>query len=270
MRGVVGRDGGAAFVARNVDQLGLLAVRRGPVVVAAGSIRADAAGALVGIDVRTLGIDLVVLARIVVDRLAGFGIDALGPGDFLDVLHRLDELAAAAVERVIVAVAAGMRDDLAVLAVHLGVDKDVGAGLVIIAVVVRRVLVPPGDLAARRVEGDRARRVEIVAGAALRIIARHRIAGAPIGQIALRIVGAGDIERAAAGLPGVVLVLPGLVPGLARCRDRMGLPQHVAGLGIERGDPVAHAAIAARGADDDLVLERERRGGDEHLRVVAQ
>src|SRR5262249_55557223 len=247
-----------------------LAVGRRPIVVAAGSVRTYAARALVGIDLRPFGIDLEVLALIVLDGLAGLGIDALRPGHVLDVLHRLDELPAAAIEGVIEAVATGMRDDLAVLAVHLGVDQDVGAGLVIVAVVIRRVLVPPRDLAVRRIECDRARRIEIVAGPALRIVARHRIAGAPIGQIGLWIVGAGDIEGAAAGLPGVVLVLPGLVPRFARSGNGISPPQHVAGPGIERGNPVARSTIATGGADDDFVLERQRRSGDEHLRAVAQ
>ena len=48
-----------------------------------------------------------------------------------------------AVERVVEAVAAGVGQDLAVLAVDLGVDQDVGAGLVIVHRVVRRVLVVP-------------------------------------------------------------------------------------------------------------------------------
>src|SRR5262249_22474611 len=100
---------------------------------------------------------------------------------------------------------------------------------------------------------------EVVAGPIGRVVFRRGIAGAPIGDVGVGIVGAGDIERAAAGPPGVVLVLPGLVAGLAGAGDRERLPFDVAGLRIERRDPVAHAAVAAGGADDDLVLERERR-----------
>src|SRR5947207_12268241 len=146
-----------------------------------------------------------------------------------------------------------MRDDLAVLAVDLGVDKDVGAGLVIVAIVVRRVLVPPRDLAAGRVEGDRAVGVEIVAGAEGRIVGRDRIARAPIGQVGRRIVGPGAVEGAASGLPGIDLVLPGLAAGLARRRDRIGLPQDVAGFGVKRGEPAPQATVAAGAADQDGV-----------------
>src|SRR5262249_17824660 len=136
--------------------------------------------------------------------------------------------------------------------------QDVGAGLVVVAIVVRRVLVPPRDLAGRRVEGDRARGVEIVAGPVAGVIARRRIARAPVGQIRGGVVGGGPKKGAAAGRPGVVLVLPGFAAGLAGGRDRVGLPAHLSGPGIERRDPVAHALIASGGADDERVAERDR------------
>src|SRR5437763_12648837 len=107
-----------------------------------------------------------------------------------------------------------MGKNLSVLAVDLGVDQDVGAGLVVVPIVVRRVLMPPGDLAAARVEGDGARGVEIVARPERGIVGRYRIAGAPIGQVVGRIVSPGAVERAAAGQVGVDLVLPGLAAGL--------------------------------------------------------
>src|SRR5207237_24061 len=81
--------------------------------------------------------------------------DALGPGHLLDVLRGLEELAAAALKGVVEAVAAGMRDDLAVLAVDFRVDQDVGAGLVVVAIVVGRVLVSSRNLAGSGIEGDR-------------------------------------------------------------------------------------------------------------------
>ena len=64
-----------------------------------------------------------------------------------------------AIENVIEAIAARVRDDLAVLAVDLGIDEDVSAGLVVVTVVVRCVLEMPSDLAVRRIVGDGARRV---------------------------------------------------------------------------------------------------------------
>ena len=128
----------------------------------------------------------------------------------------------------------------------------------------------PRHLAGRGVERDRAVGEEVVARPIGGIVARRGVARSPIGQVGRRIVGAGDVERAAAGLPGVGLVLPGLAAGLARRRDRERLPFELAGLGVERGDPAAHAVVAAGAADDDLVLERERRGGDLHAVLVVQ
>src|SRR5262249_849334 len=97
---------------------------------------------------------------------------------------------------------------------------------------------------------------------------RHRVAGAPDHLVARHVVGAGHPHGATAGLPGVVLVLPRFAARLARRRDDVVLPNHLAGGGVERGDEVAHALIAAGGADDDLVLDRERRGGDLQVRLA--
>jgi hypothetical protein len=99
------------------------------------------------------------------------------------VLGRVEELPVEPVEGVFEAVAPRVRQDLAVLAVDLGVDDDVAAGLVVVAVVVGRVLVEPPDLAGCGVEGDRARRIEVVAGTIGGVVGRNRIAGAPIGEV---------------------------------------------------------------------------------------
>src|SRR5262249_59312031 len=104
--------------------------------------------------------------------------------------------------------------------------------------------------------------VEVVAGPIGGVEHRHRIAGAPDHLVTGDVVGAGHPHGAAAGLPGVVLVLPGFAARLARCRHHVFAPQQLAGRGIERGDEVAHAAVATGGTDDDLVLDRERRCGE--------
>src|ERR1019366_2218513 len=175
MHGQIGRDRGAAFQRRDVDQLGLLAVGGRPVIGAAGGVWADAPRHLVVVRIGRLGVELEVLGGIVFDRLAGLGIDALGPGHLIDMLGGLEELAVAAVENVFKAVAARMGDDLAILAVHLGVEQDVGAGLVVVAVVVGRVLEIPADLAVGGIEREHARGVEVVARTARRVIARNRV-----------------------------------------------------------------------------------------------
>src|SRR5215510_10623767 len=162
---------------------------------------------------------------IVFDRLAGFRIDALRPVQVVHVLAALDEAAVAAVERVEEAVAAEMGDDLAILAV----DRD------------------------RRVG------VEIVAGSRLRIVDRDGISGAPDRELRRRVVGAGLPQSAAAGLPGIGLVLPGLAAGIAGLRHHVPAPELVAGLGVERGKPAAGLGVAGAVGDQHLAFGGDRR-----------
>src|SRR6202043_3025768 len=100
----------------------------------------------------------------------------------------------------------------------------------------------------------------IVAWACLRIHLRYRIAGAPDGETGRRIVGAGLPDAAAAGLPGICLVLPGFAARLARLGYHIPAPQLVAGLGVERREPAAGEPVAGAVGDDDLALDNERRG----------
>src|SRR5262249_16451372 len=72
----------------------------------------------------------------------------------------------------------------------------------------------------------------------------------------------------AAGLPGVVVVLPGLGTGLAGRRHGVFAPQHFAGRAIERGNEIAHSTIAAGSADHDLVLDGQRRRRERQFRVA--
>src|ERR1700730_12437240 len=157
---------------------------------------------------------------------------------------------------------------MAGLAVDLAVDQDVGAFLVVIPVVAGRELEVPVHLAVIGVPGDHGVSVEVVAGAVGGIEHRNRIAGAPDHLVRGDVVGPGHPHGAAAGLPGVVLVLPGFAAGLAGRRDRVFAPFELAGLGVEPGDIIAHAAIAAGRPDDDLVLDGERRRRDLHVRLL--
>src|SRR5262249_43032926 len=205
-------------------------------------------------------IDLDIPAWIVVERLAGLRIDALGPVHLLDRLRGFEKLPVDAIEGVCEAVTARMEQDLPILTVYPGVDENVAAGLVVVAVIVGRVLVIPPDLAGRGIEGDCAVGVEIVARTIACIKGRYRVAGAPIGQVGDGVIGARAVERAATGAPRIVLVLPGLAAGLARRRDRKRLPKQVAAPGIKRSEPTPRAMVAARGGHQDCVLLSERRG----------
>src|SRR4029077_15584935 len=155
MRGLVGHDIGAAFIAGDVEQLGLLAVGRRPEVGAAVYVGAgvlENVGAAFPLDREVLH----VLARVVVDGLAGLGIDAFGPGDLLRILCRLQELAALPIQGVVEAVAIGVDEKLAILVIDLAVDDDLRAGGIVVAIVVGGVLEEPLHLASRSIEGDRA------------------------------------------------------------------------------------------------------------------
>ena len=120
------------------------------------------------------------------------------------------------------------------------------------------VLEVPLDRAGVRVDRDRRRGVEVVAGTLIAEPGRA-VAGAPEGHVALGIVGAGHPDRGAAVLPGVAF--PGVVTGLARAGDGVGLPDLLAALGIVGGDEAAHAELAARDADHDLAVHDQRRHG---------
>src|SRR5262249_11800936 len=72
-------------------------------------------------------------------------------------------------------------------------------------------------------------------------------------------------HRTAAGLPGVVLVLPGFGARLTGRRDYVVAPDELAGRGIDGGNEIAHAAIAAGSPKDDLVLDGERRRRESQL-----
>src|SRR5256714_1902401 len=258
----------ATFVAGDVEQFCLLAVGGRPEIGAAVHVGAGVAHhRAVALPVVVEGLH--VLGRIVVDRLAGFRVDALGPGHLGRILHGVEELAVRAIERVVEAVAIGVDEELAILAVNPAVDDDLRARRIVVAVVVLGVLEVPLHLAGLGIEGDRRVGEQVVAGTIGGVVARRRIAGAPVREVARRIVGAGDVERAAAGAPRLGLVLPGLAAGLARRRNDEGLPLHVAGLRIERGEPVAHAIVAARGADQDGVFGDERGSGEFEIGLVA-
>ena len=71
-------------------------------------------------------------AWIVLDRLAGLGIEPLGPVQLVHVLAALDETAVVAIERIVEAVAPKVADHLAVLAVDVDVEQHVDADLVIV------------------------------------------------------------------------------------------------------------------------------------------
>src|SRR2546428_7146815 len=149
---------------------------------------------------------------------SGLTVDRSYLRDHRDTLVRLghDSLAVGALEGIEEAVARCVGDELARLPADRGVEQDVGARLVVVPHVARYVLVIPVHLAAVGIPGDQAVGVEIVAGAVVGVGPRHWVAGAPQQLVCAGIVGARHPHGAAAGLPGVILVLPRLAARLAR------------------------------------------------------
>src|SRR6266571_4403938 len=116
----------------------------------------------------------------------------------------------------------------------------------------------PGGLAGIDVERHRRVGVEVVPGARLRIVDRERVARADDVELGRRIVGAGLPDAAAAGLPGVVVVFPGLAARVAGLRHDVPAPQFLAGPDLERRDPSARSAVARAVLDDDLAVGDQR------------
>src|SRR5262249_33850148 len=126
----------------------------------------------------------------------------------------------------------------------------------------RGVLEAPLDLAVVGSDGEHARRPLVVAGAILNVVVRSGIADALIEGVGLRIVGRGLPDRAAAVLPAVLAVLPGLVAGLAGAGDGVGPPRLLAGVEIGRLDVAADPELAAGRADDREVTHDQRGNGE--------
>ena len=88
---------------------------------------------------------------------------------------------------------------------------------------------------------------------------RARIAGAPVRQVEIGIVGAGHPDGAAAMFP--IASAPAIVAGLIRIGNRIEVPGLFAGLGFEGGDEAANAEFASGNAHDHFILDHQRRHG---------
>ena len=162
------------------------------------------------------------------------------------------------------------------MAVDLLVGEDHLVDAVIVPLVVGRHLIDPLDRAGVDVARPDGHRPLVVAGPLFRIPGRG-ISRAIIHQIEIGIVGIPTPGRAAADLPFIALPRAGagvLADRLAeagrlfRIDQRVGIgafriaaPRQLAGLDIVGADPTANAELAARHADEHLVLEDERSVG---------
>ncbi len=178
----------------------------------------------------------------------------------LTYLAAHEEFAAGPIQRVVEPVARVMADDLAAAAVERRVVQHVHADFVVVPGIVRRVLEIPGQLAGVDVQRHHGVGVEVVARTRLRIVNRHRIAGAPDRELRRGVVGTGLPEAAPAGLPGVVRILPGFAARVARLRHDVPAPELLAGSRVERGDPAAGFRVARAIGDNHLAVGGDGRG----------
>jgi hypothetical protein len=172
-----------------------------------------------------------------------------------------EELARPAVQHVEDTVAIAPQHDFARLSFPLDIGEHGDLRGIVIHLVMRRELVKPFQLARVGIQREHAIGIQVVAEAAVAVGIGIGIAGAPISEVQVGIVGAGVPDGSAAGLPGVAG--PGFVAGLPGSGDTVEAPDLLPGFDVEGGEEIAHAGVAAGGADDDFILDHQRRVGDD-------
>ena len=184
-------------------------------------------------------------------------VESLGPG--LPGIGRAEqELAGLAVEHVEERVAVREEHQLALLAAERRVGQHRDLRRIPVVDVVRRELEVPLQLAGVGVEGHHRVGVEVVALPHRAVVVRAGVAGAPVQEVQLRVVGAGHPGRRPAGAPGVAG--PGAVVGMVRPRRGVKAPLARAALDVVGVDHAADAVLAPGHAGEDLVSDDERRG----------
>lgn len=178
------------------------------------------------------------------------------------LLHRPDRLAGRAVEQEHVAVGADGREALAHLAVDFGVVKNERRAEIGFPDVVMDDLVMPFQLTGLDVERDDGVGKEIVACAQLAAELRNGIADAEVCEAQLRIDRRGHPHAAAARLPVLVILRPGLVTFMALVGNDVEGPLLLAGLGVQPDDAPAQPEVAVRHAGNEHAVRVGRRRGD--------
>src|SRR5262249_31727841 len=150
----------------------------------------------------------------------------------IDILLAGDEGAVDAVKHIVEAIARPMHNELAILAVDLGIDDLMLGDFVIVVGVVGRILEAPLDPAAVGIERQHACGPFVVAGAIFGVVIGTGIADALIDGLSVGIIGRRHPHRGAAVLPALLAVFPGLIAGLAGARDGVGAPCLLAGVEV--------------------------------------
>src|SRR5579859_126521 len=198
--------------------------------------------------------------RLVAAHEIPFGIDALDPVDIFGDGPGGNEFPVGAVDDESIAALIHGEQQLARNAIHGRVNKHALEGGVEIPDIVRDLLVIPLELAGIGIERDDAVGVEVGAFAGIAIEISRGIADAPIEQIQLGIIRAGEPGGASARFPAIAG--PGLVAFLARGGNGPETPGAAAGVDVESREIAAMSGIAAGDADHHFVFDEQRRAGD--------
>src|SRR5215813_62319 len=157
------------------------------------------------------------------DRAAGLLVDLARPVD-LDIRIGGDRVAIGTVQHVQEAVLVGLDHHLAGLTPDLEIGQHLLVGAVNVVYVVGRVLIVTNDLAGFRPDRQQAGSIEAVPLRPRPRIVGLRVAGAPVDDIELGIIGTGAPRRPAAAGPGVAVLRPRLGGRLAGRRDGVASP----------------------------------------------
>ena len=157
-----------------------------------------------------------------------------------------------AIQHVEKSVAIAPQHQLARRALPIRVDQHGDLHRVVVVRIVRRELEMPFELAGIGIERDHGIGIEIVAGALRGIPVGAGIAGAPVDQVQIRIVGTCDPDRAAAVLP--IVSAPAFVSGLAGSGNGIEPPGFLARFAVKSGDESADAEFPAARRRQSLYL----------------
>ena len=128
--------------------------------------------------------------------------------------------------------------------------------------VVAERLVMPAQLPGLHVQRNDGAEIEVVAGAHFAAMLRHAVSGDEVDQAEIRIGGAHQPDRAAAGLPRIVALGPRLVARLSRTGNDVELPDLTSGLRVERDRLAPEAAVGVEADEHEpgRVGRRAHRG----------
>ena len=132
-------------------------------------------------------------------------------------------------------------------------------------------LVVPAQLAAISIQGDYGIGIEIITRPQITVIVRIRIAYSPIDQVQFGVIAAIHPGASPAPRQHLRVVWPGLTAWLTRSWNGIETPESIARGGVIGIDKAPGGIFAAGDADDDFIIQYQRRqGGGIALPVVCQ